>query len=453
VTDIPEEELPAPVPELDPETNQTLRWYLAGTGTFKLGMEALGVSVPVIALTVFGQVKWAAVLGVGWGLSMIVFSSLAGGLLDRKSPAKVISWAMGLEAATISVFLGLLAVDKFLPALAGFQLASPYALLALYSLAGGFLGVADTARQVIPSEIIGADERQLKLFNAKTHMAYEVAGVAGALLTGLIISTFGLLPALLMHPPAYLLAAFLFSRIRMGVRKPPAKDADAAAEEAHSRARGAGPGFLPEPLRRALGDLKAGAAVIFSRKLFLWGTFALAAPLVIHRLLEGLLIPVAATTFLGNPAAAAWIVGASNFGELLGATLLMRAMVKAKEGKRFRTAFWVKLMALGILGLWSLNYAPTLLVILPMVAFCSMTWAASDLSLRSKLQNAFPDRYRGRAFGFLGAVAFALVLATSLGLGVLMDAMAHYPVFFGVNVVLTVLAALLFYSARALKKK
>jgi len=110
-------------------------------------------------------------------------------------------------------------------------------------------------------------------------------------------------------------------------------------------------------------------------------------------------------------------------------------------------------MSIGILGLWSLNYAPTLLVILPMVAFGSMTWAASDLSLRSKLQNAFPRRYRGRAFGFLGALAFALVLSASLGLGILMDLMAHYPVFFGVNAVFTVLAVALFFAARALKKK
>ena len=213
-------------PTQKPDLKRTLRWYLGGTAAFKIGMEALGLSIPLLALTVFGQVKWAAVMSVGWGLSQLVFSSLAGGILDRHSPTKVISRAMTLQAASVGIMIGLFAFDKLFPALLGFPLAQPVAILILYTLAGACLGVQDTARQVIPPEVIGKDEKAIKLFNARTHMAYEVSGVIGALLAGLVISKFGVLAALLLHPPAYLAAAWIFSHIRMGharrtPRRPP----------------------------------------------------------------------------------------------------------------------------------------------------------------------------------------------------------------------------------------
>jgi hypothetical protein len=442
---------PAAAPGETPPPGQSekaaTRKYLVGTGIFKMGMEALSLSAPLLALTIFGQVKVAAVLVVGWGLSQIVFSSLSGGLLDRRSPSKVLAWSMAFQAATVAVLIGLFAADKFFPGIAGFPLVNPMTLLALYSLAGGFMGVSDTARQVIPPEIAGSQEHGLKIFNAKTHIAYEIAGVLGAVLTGVIIANFGIMPALLIHPPAYLLAAWVFSRLKI---TPRTRFHPEAAEGAPSEDRL--PRFFGKgnPLARAYRDIIAGAKTVLANPVFRWSTLALIVPLVTHRLLEGLLIPVTAKTLLADPSAAAWIIGASNFGELLGAVLLMRALLSTDGSKkRFRSSFWVRLMTLGSLGIIGLTFADTIpfWTVLLLIGFRSMTWATSELSLRSKLQNGLPKQIRGRAFAFIGAVAFGLILAASMGVGFLMDILPRLTVFYGIDVVLVALAAMLFFSA------
>lgn len=437
-------------PEPFQENPKTVRTYLLGTGVFKIGMEALSLSAPLIALTIFGQVKFAAILVVGWWLSQIIFSSLSGGILDRRSPSKVLAVTMGLQALSVAAIIGLFAVDQFLPGMLAFKLVSPISLLALYSLAGGFMGIADTARQVIPPDIIGPQERRLKIFNAKTHIAYELAGVTGALLTGVIISQFGVIPALLLHPPAYLLAAFIFWRMKLRPQRLTAAKMNGDVVDTARNASLAGQ--RGNPLTRAISDIKEGAKTVLSKPIFRWSTFALVLPLVTHRLLEGLLIPVTAKTILGNAAVAAWIIGASNLGELLGALLLIRALMSSDPGaekKRFRSSFWVRLMTIGSLGIVSLTFASSLnlWIILGMIAFRSMTWATSELSLRSKLQNSLPKHLRGRAFAFISAVAFALILATSMGVGFLMDIVPQLTVFYGVDIALAVAAVVLFFAA------
>ncbi|MBI4423891.1 MAG: MFS transporter [Elusimicrobia bacterium] len=407
------------------------RGYLLGTGIFKLGMEAVVIAMPQVALAVSGQMAWTAVMMVGWVLSQALASSLAGGMLDRNSPTKVLSRSLAVMAGIVTAILAFAAIDAIAGGALGVALFNKYTLLALYSLAGAAWGVADTARQVIPPLAVGRDERAIKLFNAKTHTAYEIAGVIGAVATGWMIQSFGLVQALILHPPAFLLAAWVFSRLRLTAPPP------AAAE--------------PKEGAGGWRDLREGMRTIFSHSMYRWGAFALIVPVVIHRIFEGVLIPAFAKGVLHDPAQAAWIMGASNFGELLGACLLMRAMLSEKPDVA-RTAFWVKLMAFGLLGLWALSATTQLWLLLPLVAFKSLSWAASDLSLRGKLQNSLPPAVRGRTFGFIGAVGYVAVMAISLGLGLLMDAAGKAPVIFGVNVGLTLLLALLLAAAARLAK-
>ncbi|MEK7746562.1 MAG: hypothetical protein AAB576_07850, partial [Elusimicrobiota bacterium] len=199
--------------------------------------------------------------------------------------------------------------------------------------------------------------------------------------------------------------------------------------------------------KRAWEDLKEGAGAVLSHRAFRWGMLALVLPMVLHRLLESLLIPVAAQTFLADPAKAAWIIGASNFGELLGAVFLARSI---QSDKSPRTAFWVKLMALGLLGLWSLFLGQGLALLLPLVAFSSLSWAASDLSLRGKIQAALPESVRGRSFAFISAVGFLSVLILSLGVGFLMDLAAHSAVFLAIGAAVTAMAVLMWQASRVL---
>ncbi|MBI3297483.1 MAG: hypothetical protein HYZ75_04930 [Elusimicrobia bacterium] len=428
VNAVQEESTPAPK---TPDAVET-RLYIAGTALFKVGAESLGLAVPLIALVVFGQAKWAAGMAMGWGLAQIIGSSVGGGLLDRNSATKVLTWSIGLQAVTVAGLLSLFAAQAVL----GVPLAHPAAILSLHVATGILAGVSDTARQVIPPTLIGDDGQDLKVFNSKVHIAYEIAGVTGALLAGVLIRMFGVVPVLALHPPAFLLAAWAFSRMK-------------ASPVGESAARSAA-GGVARILARAWEDLKAGAAAVRSSQLVLWASLALAVPLVLHRLLESLLIPVAAKTLLGDPSAAAWLMGASNFGELIGAVLLMRTNLSDSAPAKLRSPFWVGLMSVGLLGVWVFTFAPSVWWILPFVAFRALSWAASDLSLRSKLQESLAPELRGRTFGFLTAAAFGMVLLSSLALGLLFDAFPAASVFLGLNAGLTLAAIGLFYAARRL---
>lgn len=428
----------APTSPAPAVSKSDVRSYLAATAVFKIGIEALGLAVPLIALTVFGQAKWAAVMAMGWGLAQIIGSSVGGGFLDRRPPAQVLSRTMLLQAGTVGLLLALFAAQS----VTGIAFAQPAAVFALHVVTGILAGVADTARQVIPPAIVGPDGQDLKVFNAKVHIAYQVAGVAGALAAGVIIAKFGVVWALLLHPPAFLFAAWAFSRLKLA---PALKArAEAAPRRAYEKLKGG--------LVRAWTDLKAGLVAVKSSRVVFWASVALVIPLLLHRLLEGLLIPVAAKAVLGDPSVAAWIIAASNFGELLGAFWLMRANRDESKPSKLRSPFWVRMMSLGVLGLWAFTLAPSLWVVLPAVAFGSLTWAASDLSLRSKIQESLPPELRGRTFGFLTAVTFALVLLTSAVLGVVFDAFAAGPAFWAVNAALTAVVLGLFYAASRLAK-
>lgn len=428
--------IPAEIPAPAAGKTKTVRWYLAGTSVFKIGMEALGLAVPLIAMTVFGSVTWAAVMAVGWVLSQALFGTLSGGLLDRHSSSKILSWSMAGQAAAVAALLGLFAVDKIFPLALGFPLFNPYFLLALYSLAGGFMGASDTARQVIAAEVVGDNEKDVKVFNARTHMAYEISGVIGAVSVGVAIKAFGLIAALVIHPPAYFLAALAFSRMNLPKKKHVVEQKAASVNK------------ITKGIRGYFSDIRHGFKTVWSHPTYKWGMLALVVPLAIHRLLEGLLIPAFAKGVLNDPSSAAWIVGASNFGELIGAILLARILLRPGSGAR--SGFWVRLMAVGLLGLWAMSFTQELLILLPLIAFGSLSWAASDISLRGKLQNSLPQAMRGRAFGFIGAVGYVTILLASLSLGWLMDAWGGGPIFLAVNAVITVSALLLFKAGKVL---
>jgi MFS family permease len=430
VSDVEKESSSLPSPAQSQAKEKVLKRYLLATGIYKIGMEALGLAVPLLSLTVFGSAAWTAVMAAGWGLSQAVFGLWAGSLLDRKSPTKVLSVAMLLESLVGGALLSLFMADKFFPALMPFPFFNPIAVVVLYSLAGGLVGMADVSRQVIPPLIIGDDEKGMKLFNARTHIAYEIAGVLGALLAGMAIKAFGLSAALVIHPPLYLLAAWVFSRIlipkiQSGVRREPKAET---------------PGKKNAGLGAFWYDLKEGARTIASSRVLRWGVAALVLPLIVHRLFEGLLLPVFARSVLKDASKAAWMMTASNAGELIGAFILSRSM-QSEAPKH--SAFWVRLLAMGLLSLWALSVDPNLLVLLPAVALSRVTWAASDLSLRGKIQAAVDPSKRGRVFGLITAVSFIMIVATSLGVGLLLDAFPAAAVYFGVNIALTAISLLL----------
>ncbi|MBI5242372.1 MAG: MFS transporter [Elusimicrobia bacterium] len=424
------DQIPESPQKLDPAKARAARLALTGTGIFKFGMEALNIAIPLIALTYFGSAVWMATMAVTWGVSMTVASLFAGGMIDRKPANKVISGAMGVQFLSVTAMILLLLSGA----------VSPLLILPLHALSGAAMGVITTARDCIPARILGRDHAVLGKFNSKTHLIYEIAGTIAPILIGLLIRRFGLVSALFIHPPAYLLAAIFFYRLNLG-------------EPVRSEAAGAPAAGILDKVKRVASDIRAGARIMFSTREFRWLGFMILGPMVVHRVVEQILVPVFVKTVLNSVQQSAWIVSASNFGELVGAALLLKALSSAQDRKlkpsRYR---WIPLMALGTLAVWSLSMPGGLLFVLPLIFFMSVTWAANDISMTSYFQSRLPNESAGKAVGFLMAAELGLIMVFSYLLGFLFDFLPAPLVFLAVNIGLTALAWAFWKSQKKLRR-
>ncbi|MBI5623554.1 MAG: MFS transporter [Elusimicrobia bacterium] len=429
--------LPASKPE-----KAAAKRSLVGTGVFKVGMEALGVSMPMIALTMFGSAVWMANMAVTWGLSMTMASMLAGGWMDRKPVHKVMAKAMVVQAVAVAAIMGLF--------LAG--LGSPLLIVPLYAVAGASMGVVVTGRNLLPAKVLGNDHASLGKFNAVTHLVYEVAGTISPLLVGLLISKVGLVAGLFLHPPAYLLAAWLFSRLPLEDSAAPSRAGVPASRSGDWRSWiTEGASALWHLAKDAALDVRAGYGVMWKDRAFRWIGVMLLGPMIVHRVFESMLVPFFVKTFLGAPERVAWVVSGSNFGELLGALLLIKTMTSLAGGKPSSPSRWVRPMAFGTLATWALAATGNLWAIIPLVLVMSVTWAANDINLTSYLQSRLPEGSEGKAMGFLMAAELAAILGISYILGFMFDAISPMASLVVVNVAATVLAVVFWRGKKHLK--
>lgn len=373
----------------DPQKRRSIAYMRLGTAAFKAGMEVVRVGVPLLV----GGATGVALLVVTYGVSQAGFASVSGALTDRFPAHKVLAGALAVQAGLVAAAL-VLGVTGLL---------SPWALFPLYGLIGASVGIIDTTRKTIPSLILGQDAAALSRYNAGLHVYYETAGVAGALLAGVLISQLGALNAMILQPPFYALAAFLFWKVRHPFAK-------AEARPREGRRLGAG-------ARAYVADIKEGFRVLAREKVLAWMGLAMVLPQFVHRVFEDLMLPVYAKGILGSGTDSAWLTASSNLGELVGALLLL------KFAERFKgPAAWVRWAALGLLLAWALTMTTSLAILLPVILVFSMTWASSDLSLLSGLQARLPEKSLPRVLSVLAGAAALLGAAGTLLLGRFMDA-------------------------------
>jgi hypothetical protein len=247
------------------------------------------------------------------------------------------------------------------------------------------------------------------------------------------MAAFGPLWSLLLQPPAYLLGAWLFSRVSV-------PDAPPAAALAPVR------GGLRARAAEYLADVKAGAKLVLGDRRLRWLALAFVLPQIVHRVFENLILPVYAKTVLGHGGYSAYLLTASNLGELVGAALLLRLAAKIPAPS------WVRRGGLGMLLGWALVFSHSLPVLLPLILAFSMTWSSSDLSLRAEVQSALSEKDLPRATSFLFGAFVLGAAAVSLGLGAFLDALAPAVALPWVCGLFTALGAAVFLASRRLRR-
>ncbi len=358
-----------------PEAPASVRRMMIGTAAMKTGMEVVALSIPFL-IGGAGAIMIAGLL-VAYSVSQAIFAGATGALASRFSEHTVLAGAVAVQA----VFVGAVMV------LGLTGMLTAWTLLPLYVLIGGAVGIVETSRQTMAALILGRNAGDLSKYNARMHIAYEVAGVAGALLGGALIGFAGPLWALLVQPPAYLLASYFFLRVSHAQPK----------VRGHAVSEG-----IIDTIKTYMADMKAGAKLILGDGHLRWVAIASVLPQIVHRLLEGLLAPVIAKNVLMAPKSAGWLLAASNAGELGGAAMVHKFSADHP---------WVKWCAAGTLGLVALALFSSLPILLAATLISSLTWASSDLRLRTELQSTIAEKDQPKALSFLYG---AYVLGTAL---------------------------------------
>ena len=411
---------PVPRPELpsDQQQQRSVRRMFMGTAAFKFGMEAISLAIPLLALQTLGGATCVGMLAVGFGLAQAVFSSVGGNLTRRFPANRVLAGAALAQAVAVGAALGLKAAGLF----------NPWLLFPLQGLIGASLGILEAARRVVPALILGQNDAVLRRYNSRLHVRYEMAGVAGSLAAGALIALKGPMAALILQPPACLLAAIFFWQVAHA-RGVPGNDA--------APRRG-----LAEALPRYFDGLRQSARTVFGDPRLRWIALAMLLPQIAHRIIEGLLIVVFANGILHQGALSSLLSASTNTGELVGAALLL------KYAGNSEAASWVRLVSLGLLGAWAMYFTTSLPFIMPLLFAAAVTWAANELSLLSELQSAVAERDQPRVLSFLFAVYMAGVTVASPVVGWFLDKVPLRTGFLGIGLVLMAVSAVLAYAAR-----
>ena len=416
------------VSRTSPEVPTSVRRMMIGTAAMKTGMEVIALSIPFL-IAGAGATMIAALL-VAYSVSQAVFAGASGALAAKFSSHTVLAGAIAAQA----VFVGAIM------ALGATSLLTAWTLLPLYVLIGGAVGIVETTRHSMAALIIGRDKDALNKYNAKLHIAYEVAGVAGALIGGALVGFAGPLWALMIQPPAYLLASYFFLRV--------SHTQQGMAE--HATRMGKSEGGILNIIKTYIADVKAGAKLIVGDSRLRWVAVASVLPQIVHRLMEGLLAPILAKTVLMAPKTAGWILAASNLGELGGAAIV---------ASKLKDHPWIKWCAAGTLALGALAFStslPFLLaagLILGAVLVSSLTWTSSDLRLRSELQSTLNQKDQPKALSFLYGTFVLGTALTSLALGALIDMLGVGLGLYWIAGLLAVIAAAVFFASTRLSAK
>lgn len=360
--------------------------FLGGTFLAQVASNALQVTMPLLILQVTGSAATAAFSAVLSSVFDAAGTFAGGRLVDRFGSKRV------LIATTIVRGAAVLA----LPLLAAAGLTLP-AVLGVYMVESLARGVADTARNTLPSELAGKDEGLLKKVLSKNQGFFEAGGIAGPFLAGALIAGAGgaaAAGALWLAPVAFAGVTLAY----LGLAK---------TDRAGSIAAPQAP--LDAPKADSPKADRDG-----------WMKWALGATALLTLYpLKGVLPAIFATSILGDPASAAWLVGLFGVGGLFGSLLYGRLSDRAS----LKT--WLSAGAVGTFAL-SVAFLPGSFIAAALgVLIFGAANVAARLSLNAAIQARAPEGKAGAAVGaarftanltslsvrFLAGLAFAAALA------------------------------------------
>jgi MFS family permease len=261
-------------------------------------------------------------------------------------------------------------------------------IIPIYCLAGIAYGMVELIRRIIPRDIVGTDEEKLKRMDALVHTFYEIAGVSGALLTGLVlIPRLGNNYAFIITPILFTCSSIIWLFIDSLGTKSYIPDDEFPGGNQNIKSN-----YLKALLKGFYLFFKSvylGGKIIFSNRKYIWLFPCYSLTLYVHRYIENGIAPQIAKRYLQNSEWSQIIVGGSNFGELLGALTLLFTTKKIHS-----PLFWLRLDSFLLFIVWYIPfYNPSTISVknawIVALSFIPFGFGASgdDVSLNAHIQS------------------------------------------------------------------
>ncbi|CAF1117983.1 unnamed protein product [Rotaria sordida] len=259
-------------------------------------------------------------------------------------------------------------------------------MIPIYCITGIAYGMVELIRRVIPRDIVGDHSEKLQKMDALVHVFYEIAGVSGAFITGLVLIPYlGNNYAFIITPILFTAASiswFFIGSLGLNINE---SDKEIILSSESNYFKSVLQGFI------LFGQsVFIGAKIILTNRKFIWLWACYSLTLYAHRYIENGIAPQIALRYLGHPEWSQIIVGASNLGELLGALFIFIV------GNFIKTPLpWSRLDALMLLIVWYIPYYYPPMNNIKIAWIIAATYlpigfasAADDIALNSFIQSS-----------------------------------------------------------------
>jgi MFS family permease len=322
----------------------------------RIAQSMVNVAMVLFTLTVYGSAPLAGLVGVALALPGILFSPVAGALLDRHGRMRLVLIDYSLAAASLGLIACLASIDR-LPAWLLLSIAAVSSLTSPLSTAG--------LRSLFP---VLVPKPLWERVNAADSVGYVLATVVGPPLAGVIVQVWGPAPAL-----AFIGAVFVAAAVVMAGLPEPQLGSMSTGGLLQAARAGLAYTWHNRTLR--------GLGLSFSVLNIVWGVNAIVIPLLVLERLHG------------GPALVGLLFAAQGIGGVISSMLAGRLDTRGREHRMIV----YPMLGSAVLLLLLLPDAGLIPVLVALILFGVLN-GPMDIAMFTLRQRRTAPAWMGRAF-------------------------------------------------------